>query len=101
MMTKYEKQRYDGTNVFYDITDDGFDIYIGSEKNLVYTQHEPFIPNHSKSYEENAIIMCEDICKEPERSFTMTESMYSEMQSNIDYLMLLNDADSAIEEENE
>ena len=31
----------------------------------------------------------------------MTESMYSEMQSNIDYLMLLNDADSAIEEENE
>lgn len=45
--------------------------------------------------------MCEDICKEPERSFTMTESMYSEMQSNIDYLMLLNDADSAIEEENE
>lgn len=31
--------------------------------------------------------------------FSMTESMYSSLQSNIDYLMLLTDADSASEED--
>ena len=95
-MIKYEKQRYDGTDIFYNVTDDGFDIYFGSTANLTYTQHEPFIPDHSKSYEENAIQMCEDLCKEPEHHESI-EDRVTNIEANIDYLMLLNDPDSASE----
>lgn len=95
-MTKYTEQRYDGSDIFYNISDDGFDIYIGSEKNLVYTQHEPFIPDHSKSYEENAIMMCEDLCKEPEQYDSFNDRL-TNVEANVDYLMLLNDPDSASE----
>ena len=96
-MTKYVEQRYDGSDIFYNISDDGFDIYIGSEKNLVYTQHEPFIPDHSKTYEENAIMMCEDLCKEPEQHVSFDDRL-TNIEANIDYLMLLSDPDSAAEE---
>lgn len=95
-MTKYAEQRYDGSDIFYNISDDGFDIYIGSEKNLVYTQHEPFIPDHSKTYEENAIMMCEDLCKEPEQHASF-EDRLTTVEANVDYLMLLRDPDSAAE----
>ena len=44
--------------------------------------------------------MCEQLCSasNAEKRFVMTEDMYTEMQSNIDYLMLLSDPDSAAEE---
>ena len=98
-MIKFEKQLEDGREVYYDVLENGFKIYIGSIENLAYIQEEPFIPDHSKSYEENAIMMCTNLCtrKETPIAFTMTEGMYNELQSNIDYLMLLNDPDSATE----
>lgn len=92
--------------LFYTINDDGFDIYYGEDSEIArYHQYEPFIPNHTISYEENAKQMCADLSEKahyvstPE--FKLTEDMYTEMQSNIDYLMLLNDPDSATEEETE
>lgn len=94
MITKYEKQTRDDRDIFYEILDDGFKIYIGQQVRATIHQYEPYIPNPSKSYEENAKDMCEDFCKEipePEPIFTLTEEMYAEMQSTIDYLMLLND----------
>ena len=100
MMIKFNKQTDDGKDVFYDILDDGFKIYIGQTSTPTIHQYEPFIPDHTKSYEENAIQMCDELCtpsEPPEPSFAMTEDMYTEMQSNIDYLMLLNDPDSATE----
>ena len=88
--------------LFYTINADGFDIYYGETSEIArYHQYEPFIPNHSISYEENAKQMCADLSKKahyvqtPE--FKVTEDMYAEMQSNIDYLMLLNNQDSAAE----
>lgn len=85
-----------GTKLFYEVLEDGFDIYRGDNSTTPFMhQPEPFIPNPSISYEENAKEMCKDMAEssqhEPEVPFTMTESMYTEMQSNIDYLMLLND----------
>ena len=94
MITLYEKKTADNKDIFYEILDDGFKIYIAQQVRPTIHQYEPYIPDPSKSYEENAKEMCEDFCKEipePEPVFTMTESMYTEMQSNIDYLMLLND----------
>ena len=91
-----------GTKLFYEVFENGFDIYIGDNTTSPYMhQPEPFIPNPDLSYEENAIEMCKSMSEqsmlEPDKPFTMTESMYSDMQSNIDYLMLLNDPDSAAE----
>lgn len=99
-MVQFSKTMPNGKNVYYDILDDGFKIYVGQTVQPSIHQYEPYIPDPSKSYEENAIQMCEDLCKElpkPKPSFAMTEDMYTEMQSNIDYLMLLNDPDSAVE----
>lgn len=89
-----------GSKLMYDVFDTGFNIYIGEHSTNPYMhQPEPYIPNPDKSYEENAIDMCKDMAdrssQESESTFIMTESMYTDMQSNIDYLMLLNDPDSA------
>ena len=96
-MIKFEKKSRDNKDIYYEILDDGFKIYVGQTVRPSIHQYEPYIPDPSKSYEENAIMMCEEMCipiEEPGPVFTVTEDMYTEMQSNIDYLMLLNDADS-------
>lgn len=98
-MIKFEKQTSDNKDVWYDILDDGFKIYIEQTIRPVIHQYEPYIPDPTKSYEENAKVMCEQLCaaSSAENRFVMTEDMYTEMQSNIDYLMLLSDPDSAAE----
>lgn len=91
-----------GTKLFYEVFENGFDIYIGENTTSPYMhQPEPFIPNPDLSYEENAIAMCKNISEqsmlEPDKPFTMTVDTYTSMQSNIDYLMLLSDPNSASE----
>ena len=70
----------DGTELWYVINDNGFDIYFG----------------------ENAKKMCEsmhsDGTEEPPKTI---EDRLTDVEANIDYLMLLTDADSATEEETE
>lgn len=91
--------------VYKDGVENGYEIYVGDLEIPVQSQPEPFIKDPSKSYKENAIARCKEMADEsrvePVIPFTMTETMYSDMQSNIDYLMLLTDADSATEEETE
>ena len=55
-MTEFHKT-YDGKKVYYDILDDGFKIYVGQTIRPSIHQYEPYIPDPSKSYEENAIQM--------------------------------------------
>ena len=93
-MTEFHKT-YDGKKVYYDILDNGFKIYVGQTIRPSIHQYEPYIPDPSKSYEENAIQMCEDLCKPPEN---LLETRLNAMESNIDYLILLNDPDSVTEE---
>ena len=99
MLIEYPKKASTGETVWYEVLENGFQIYSGQTKYPQIYQPEPHIPNHSKSYEENAKDMCENICTQSDElhKFAMTEDMYTEMQSNIDYLMLLNDPDSASE----
>ena len=95
-MVTYDKL-YNNKNVYYEILEDGFKIYIGQTVNASIHQYEPYIPDPSKSYEENAIQMCEDLCKNDNKSPSI-EDRVTNIEANIDYLMLLNDPDSASED---
>lgn len=88
----------------YEVLENGFKIYIGNNQNPTYYQYDPWIPYPGKSYEENALIMCKQLHDDYEKSlnadkpYTLMTSDYSSMKSDIDYLMLLSDPDSAAEE---
>ena len=88
---------YENKSVYYEILEDGFKIYIGQTTYPSIHQFEPYIPDHTKTYEENAIQMCEDLCKNDNKSPSI-EDRVTNIEANIDYLMLLNDPDSATEE---
>ena len=93
------KVKYDSSvmNLSYEIFDDGFEIYQGDRAFPMFSQHEPFIPDPTKSYEDNAKMMCQELCvqaKNPQPSMTQR---ITDVEANIDYLMLLNDPDSATE----
>lgn len=89
-MTKYKSVTTDNKEIWYDIVENGFHIYIGNTANKVYVQEEPFIPDHSKTYEENAIEMCESLCTVNDSS--SVDYRLTNLESNVDYLMLLNDS---------
>lgn len=99
MRVKYNNETFD---LQYEIFDDGFEIYLGDRKFPLFKQREPFIPDPSKSYEENAIAMCKEYCDEQNNgnssTFVPVEDRLTAIEANIDYLMLLNDPDSAAEE---
>lgn len=83
----------DKTQIFYEILDDGFDIYIGENAaHPLYHQPEPYIPNPDLSYEENAINMCKDISSPSQFEGSALDKRLMNLESNVDYLMLLNDS---------
>lgn len=92
-MIKYEKQTPYLEDIYYEIYDDGFDIYIGDQTHKAYIQREPFIPYHSKSYEENARIMCEHICADLVHTDDgdSIDDRLTTIEANVDYLMLISD----------
>ena len=50
-----------GVKIYYEVLDNGFDIYFGENAtNPTYHQPEPYIPNPDISYEDNAIQMCKE-----------------------------------------
>ena len=49
----------DNKQISYEVTDDGYKIYLGG--NPWIHQYEPYIPNPSISYEENAIAQIEEL----------------------------------------
>lgn len=88
--------------LYYLILDNGFEVYVGESAEFPsYRQTEPFIPNPDLSYEENAKNYCLSLSHKPDMIdkevadtlYATTEDMTS-LRSDIDYLMLLNDADS-------
>ncbi len=50
----------------YEITDNGYWILVNGERSI--HQYEPFIPDKTKSYEENAIAQIEEMKKADESS---------------------------------
>ena len=49
----------DNKQISYEVTDDGYKIYLDGKQWI--HQYEPYIPNPSISYEENAIAQIEEI----------------------------------------
>ena len=49
----------DNKQISYEVIDDGYKIY--SDGQLWIHQYEPYIPDKSKSYEENAIAQIEEL----------------------------------------
>ena len=49
----------DNKQIYYEVTDNGYKIYLDGQ--LWIHQYEPYIPNPSKSYEENAIAQMEEL----------------------------------------
>ena len=41
-------------NLYYELTSDGYHIYDRNDKLFHVHQYEPYIPDHSKNYEDNA-----------------------------------------------
>ena len=96
-MTKYDKHTPNKKDIYYDILENGYKIYIGQTKRALYYQYEPYIPDPSKSYEENARDMCAELAKERTNPDAELDVRLTNIEANIDYLMLLNDPDSAAE----
>lgn len=89
----------DKTKIYYEVLDDGFDVFIGESLQFPsYHQPEPFIPNPNLSYEENALAMCKSISDSSMNAKDLGKSIddrLTKVEANLDYLMLLSDAESA------
>lgn len=105
-MAKIDSGMVNDSNVkiYYEICDDGFDIFFGDSETPSWSQHEPYIPYKGLSYEENAKKMCEslnvnysNVPTEPTDESIPTYKEIRSLRSDLDYLMLLNDPDSAAE----
>ncbi len=47
--------------LYYELTNDGYHIYDMNDTLFHIHQYEPYIPGHSKSYEENAIAQIHEL----------------------------------------
>ena len=60
-------------DLYYVIEENGYHIYDRNDPNYHIHQYEPYIPDPTKSYEENAQAQIEELTKEPEP----TEQLYT------------------------
>lgn len=72
-----------GDEIGYIVVDDGYDIYINYKKSIV--QHEPFIPDGRKSYEENAIAQIEKMLADEKAAKENAENK-KDTQSQLDVI---------------
>lgn len=72
-------------NYTYEVTENGYYIYINGKK--IIHQYEPYIPNKSISYEENAKAQIEELKKAKEASQNKKTSI-EQMQQDITDLQL-------------
>ena len=69
----------------YEITEDGYYILINGNK--VIHQYEPYIPDHTKSYEENAKAQIEEL-KQSDENAKKRVSDVEQLQQDITDLQL-------------
>ena len=60
-------------DLYYVIEENGYHIYDRNDPLFHVHQYEPYIPDHTKSYEENAQAQTAELTKEPEP----TEQLYT------------------------
>lgn len=67
-------------NYIYEITENGYYILINGEK--VIHQYEPFIPDKTKSYEENAQAQIAEM-KQSDKQLSMEQTTIESLQEQI------------------
>lgn len=63
--------------LYYELTSDGYYIYDHEDPLFRVHQYEPYIPDPSKTYEENAIAQMAELTAEPEpaeQTYTLDEA---------------------------
>lgn len=60
-------------DLYYVIEENGYHIYDRNDPLFHIHQYEPYIPDHTKSYEENAQAQIAELTKEPDP----TEQLYT------------------------
>lgn len=70
-------------DLYYELTSDGYYIYDRNDPLFKVHQYEPYIPDHSKSYEENAIAQIEELSREPEPSEDEIDTLLAELESEV------------------
>lgn len=65
---------FDNKSVSYEVLEDGYKIYLDGQDFI--HQYEPYIPDHSKTYEENAVAQIEELVAMHEHA--MNEQMEKE-----------------------
>lgn len=63
------------SNVTYAIFKDGYDIYLNGS--LWFTQREPYIPDKTKTYEENAVLQIQELLNPPEDDIIPMDDVYT------------------------
>lgn len=85
-MTETE-YKIDGQILSYEVVENGYKIYKGGR--LWIKQLEPFIPNPTLSYEENALAQIEELAKPAEEEKTLKEQVASLEQQLTDTQLAL------------
>ena len=87
-MTKVDKL-YNGQEMSYEVSDDGYDIYLSGRKWM--TQHEPYIPFPNLGYEGSCKKQIEDLftsVEQAEKVVDERDKKIAEMSSTLDDLIL-------------
>ena len=64
-------------DLYYVIEENGYHIYDRNNPLFHIHQFEPYIPDHTKSYEENAISQIKELIKELTKEPEPTEQLYT------------------------
>lgn len=70
-------------NLYYELTSDGYYIYDHNDPLFRVHQYEPYIPDHSKSYEENAIAQMAELSVEPEPTEDEIDTLLAELECEV------------------
>lgn len=73
-------------NYTYEVTENGYYILVNGVKTI--HQYEPFIPDKTKSYEENAIAQIAELQAQDEQALNNVEVSNQELQEQITELQL-------------
>ena len=87
------RTQYKDTDYFYEILEDGYDIY--QEDKKIITQHDPFgkVFDPNGTYEENCLIQLDQITQPQPEPPAPAPSEEEKMRADIDYIALMGDYD--------
>lgn len=89
---KTTNYKFDGKEVSYNVTADGYDIFFGGD--VWISQHGEYGKpiDKAKSYEENCLAQIEELCN-PQGEETTSQDEISELRAQVEYIAMMTDID--------